>query len=137
MEFQQQQLASGGDNNSPETMAALETTPLTIPPPGPQPNELQRIGTQIANWLAQLPDLLSQIFNEYKQPIVSVALILAAIITLRVVLAVLVALNGIPLVAPTFKLVGVVYSSWFVNRYLLKASTRQELFQEIQGFLDK
>ena len=43
------------------------------------------------------------------------------------------ALNGIPLVSPTFELIGIGYSAWFVNRYLLKASNRQELAQEIQG----
>jgi hypothetical protein len=30
-------------------------------------------------------------------------------------------------------LIGIGYSAWFVNRYLLKASNRQELAQEIQG----
>ncbi len=38
---------------------------------------------------------------------------------------------------PTLNLVGIGYSTWFVNRYLLKASTRQELFQLIQNFLNK
>jgi len=40
-------------------------------------------------------------------------------------------LNDIPLVAPTFELIGIGYSAWFVYRYLLKASTRQELTNEI------
>ncbi|WP_243903127.1 CAAD domain-containing protein, partial [Aetokthonos hydrillicola] len=39
----------------------------------------------------------------------------------------------IPLVAPTFELIGIGYSVWFVYRYLLKASTRQELTDEIAG----
>ena len=46
-------------------------------------------------------------------------------------MAVLDALNDIPLVAPTFELIGIGYSVWFVYRYLLKASTRQELTGEI------
>ena len=40
-------------------------------------------------------------------------------------------MNDIPLVSPTFELIGIGYSVWFVYRYLLKASTRQELTHEI------
>jgi len=60
-----------------------------------------------------------------------------AAITVKVVLAVLDALNDIPLLTPTFELVGIAYSVWFVNRYLLKASSRQELAEEIQSLRDK
>lgn len=58
-------------------------------------------------------------------------LIVAAIVAVKVLLAVLDSLNDIPLVAPTFELIGIGYSAWFVYRYLLKASTRQELTHEI------
>jgi hypothetical protein len=57
--------------------------------------------------------------------------VITAIVTVKVLLAVLDSLNGIPLVAPTFELIGIGYSAWFVYRYLLKASTRQELTSEI------
>ncbi|MBV9385221.1 MAG: CAAD domain-containing protein [Chroococcidiopsidaceae cyanobacterium CP_BM_ER_R8_30] len=67
----------------------------------------------------------------------SIGLILAAFITLRVVLAVIDVLNDIPLLAPALKLIGIGYSFWFTNRYLLRASTRQELSQLIQGFLKR
>jgi len=39
--------------------------------------------------LAQLPDYLGRFFNDYKRPVTSIALIVAAIITVKVVLAVL------------------------------------------------
>jgi hypothetical protein len=52
-------------------------------------------------------------------------------VTVKVILAVLDSLNDIPLVAPTFELIGIGYSGWFVYRYLLKASTREELTSEI------
>jgi hypothetical protein len=42
--------------------------------------------------------------------------------------------NEIPLLAPTFELVGIGYASWFVYRYLLQASTRKELTDEIDSF---
>jgi hypothetical protein len=58
-------------------------------------------------------------------------LLIAAAVTVKVVLAVLDALNDIPLLAPTFELIGIGYSAWFVNRYLLRAERRQELAQEV------
>ena len=58
---------------------------------------------------------------------------MAAFVTVKVVLAILDALNDIPLLAPTFELIGIGYSAWFVYRYLLKVETREELGQEIQA----
>lgn len=92
----------------------------------------RRIGIQISGFLTQLADYISSFFNEYRQPIISIALIVAAVSSLRVVLTILVTLNQIPLLAPTFELIGIGYSVWFVSRYLLKESNRQELSQEIQ-----
>lgn len=133
MESQLQQ-SEYSNTASPENMTASDPAPLAKLPPAPQTDEQwKRVGTQISSFLAELPDYLGKFFNDYKQPIISVALILTAIITVKVVLAVLDALNDIPLLAPTFELIGIAYSAWFVNRYLLKASKRQELAQEIQG----
>jgi hypothetical protein len=47
------------------------------------------------------------------------------------------AINEIPLLAPTFELIGLIYSGWFLYRYLLKASNRQELFQDINSIKDQ
>jgi hypothetical protein len=93
--------------------------------------------TQFLDSLTKLPDNIVMIWNEYKPILTSVALVLAAIITLKIVLAVMNALNGIPLLEQTFQLVGISYSAWFVWRYLLTKSSRQEVFQIIQGFLNK
>lgn len=117
-----------------EGMAATEPAPLAKLPPAPQTDEQwQRVGTQISVFLAELPDYIGKFFNDYKQPIITVGLLLTGIITVRVVLAVLDALNDIPLLSPTFELIGIGYSAWFVSRYLLKASQRQELAQEIKN----
>lgn len=122
------------DSTSPEAIATSEPAPLAKLPPAAQSDEQwRRVGTQISDFLAQLPDYLGRFFNDYKQPIISVGLIFGSIIAVKVVLAVLSALNDIPLLSPTFELVGIAYSAWFINRYLLKASSRQELAQEIEG----
>lgn len=108
-------------------------TITTIPPTSQTDEQWRRVGNQISDFLAQLPDYLGRFFNQYRQPIITVGLILAALITVRVILAVIDALNDIPLLSPTFELIGIAYSAWFVNRFLLKASTRQELTKEIQA----
>jgi len=94
-------------------------------------DEWLKYGEQISNFLATLPEYLGSFFNQYKQPLVSIGLIVGAIVAVKVLLAVLDSLNDIPLVAPTFELIGIGYSAWFVYRYLLKASTRKELTSEI------
>jgi len=133
MQSQQQELEYV-DTTSPKVIGTSEPAALAKLSPAAQSDEQWRqIGTQVSGSLAHLPGNLGMLFNEYKQPITSVALIVAAIIMVKVVLAVLDVLNDIPLLVPSFDLVGIGYSVWFVNRYLLKASNRQELSQEIQG----
>ncbi|PNW56634.1 UNVERIFIED_CONTAM: hypothetical protein BEN50_07930 [Euhalothece sp. KZN 001] len=79
---------------------------------------------------SKLPDYVGQFFADYQQPLLTLLLIIGAIVTVRVTLAVLGAINGIPLLSPVFELVGLGYTAWFVYRYLLRASTRQELASE-------
>ena len=111
-------------NNQTGTITKLQ-------PPVQSQEQWQKYGEQISGFLATLPDYLGGFFNQYKQPLVSVGLIVAAIVSVKVLLAVLDSLNDVPLVAPTFELIGIGYSAWFVYRYLLKASTRKELTSEI------
>ena len=92
----------------------------------------QDMGSQIATFLGQLPEYIGRFYKEYRAPIVSIGLIVVTIIGFKVVLAVIDALNDIPLMSPTFELIGISITGWFVYRYLLKASTRQELAAEIQ-----
>jgi hypothetical protein len=102
-----------------------------LQPPIEAQEQWLKYGQQISGFLGTLPDYLGNFFNQYKQPLLSLGLVITAVITVKVLLAVLDALNDIPLVAPTFELIGIGYSAWFVYRYLLKASTRQELTSEI------
>ena len=93
------------------------------------------IVTQIFDFIAGLPNYVGSSFNQSKQLITSVGLIIAMVIALKVVLAIMDALDDIPVVAPTLKLIGIGYSIWFVSRYLLKSSNRQELAQKFEGVL--
>ncbi|MBG1242352.1 MAG: CAAD domain-containing protein [Nostoc sp.] len=111
-------------NNQTGTITKLQ-------PPAQSQDEWLKYGEQISSFLATLPEYLGSFFNQYKQPLVTVGLIVGSIVGVKVLLAILDALNDIPLVAPTFELIGIGYSAWFVYRYLLKASTRKELTSEI------
>lgn len=135
METEQQQRESVNPSLSQGILALEGTDTVNLPklPPAREPeSQWQQIGRQISQFLQQLPEYVSSFFQDYKQPLITVALILAAIVTAKVVLAVLDAINDIPLLSPLFELVGIGYATWFISRYLLKASTRQELANEIQ-----
>ncbi|MBF2057284.1 MAG: CAAD domain-containing protein [Cyanobacterium sp. T60_A2020_053] len=87
----------------------------------------------IVDFLAKVPDQLGGFFSDYKQPLTSFGLIVTAAITVYITLSVLDAIDNIPLLSSILELVGLGYSAWFTTRYLLKASTRQELFSEFNG----
>ncbi|MEH2241997.1 CAAD domain-containing protein [Nostoc sp.] len=135
METDQQQRESINASLSQGTLALEGTDTANLPklPPAREPeSQWQQISRQVSQFLEQLPQYLSSFFKDYKQPLITVALILTAIVTAKVVLAVLNAITNIPLLSPLFELVGIGYVSWFIFRYLLKASNRQELADEIQ-----
>ncbi|MGJ5674754.1 MAG: CAAD domain-containing protein [Nostochopsis sp.] len=111
-------------NNQTGTITKIQPTVQTQ-------DQWLKYGEVASSFLATLPEYLGTFFNKYKQPLVSIGLIVGAIVAVKVVLAILDALNDIPLVAPSFELIGIGYSAWFIYRYLLKASTRQELTSEI------
>lgn len=96
-------------------------------------DQFQDIKDQVVTIVSELPTYVSNFFSEYQKPIVTVGLILASGITIKVTAGVLDALNDVPLVAPFFELVGIGYTAWFVYRYMLKASDRQELVAEIEA----
>ncbi len=87
--------------------------------------------------LATLPEYLGKFFSEYRKPLVTLGLIFGSIVSVKLTLALLGAINDVPLLQPTFELVGLGYSIWFVYRYLLKASNREELGQEFNKLKDQ
>lgn len=93
----------------------------------------QQYGEQIAAFLQALPTYVTRFFEENKGPLGTVGLIVLALVTVRLTLALLDAINDIPLVAPTLELIGLGYTGWFVYRYLLTAANRKELSEEIDS----
>ena len=135
MQTQPQQPENQNTDFSEVAMTLEPTTWSDFSPTSHSVKKGQWIVKRIYQFLAQLPDYLGNLFNTYKQLITSIAIILAAFITVKVVLAIMDALNDIPLLSLTLELIGIGYSGWFVYRYLLKEPTRQELGQKIDSFL--
>jgi hypothetical protein len=117
-------------------LEAADSEAIAMLPPATSSSQRQweSFKTQTANFLDRLPQYWNQFFSQYRQPITAIALVLIAIITLRVLFVVLDTLNSIPLLRPTFELVGIAYSAWFIYRYLLKVETRQELSEQLRSF---
>jgi glutamyl-tRNA synthetase len=108
-----------------------------VPPDEETSDQFQDIKDQILEVISELPAILAGFFGRYQKPIITLGLIVAAVITFKVMLAVIESLNDIPLLAPTFELIGIVYSAWFIYRYLLRASDRQQLWTEVQAWKEQ
>jgi hypothetical protein len=97
----------------------------------------QQYGERIASFLRDLPSYVTGFFEENKGPLGGIGLIVLALVTVKVTLALVDAIDDIPLVAPTLELIGLGYAIWFVYRYLLQASSRQELSEEIKTIKER
>lgn len=97
----------------------------------------QKYGEQIGAFLQNLPNYIGHFFEENKGPLGVIGLILATLVAVKLTLALLDALNSIPLIAPTLELIGLAYAAWFTYRYLLRASNRQELYRDYQSLKEQ
>lgn len=124
-----------GTGTSPDLGGALATAEAGE---GSQSeNQWQPVLEQVYEILSALPDYIGKFYNQNRQPIVTVGLILVALVSVKLVLALLGAINEIPLLSPTFELVGLGYTGWFVYRYLLRVSSREELYSEFRSLKEQ
>ncbi|MEG4091589.1 glutamate--tRNA ligase [Microcoleus sp. Pol12A6] len=147
---QQKTIASGEmtSSNEPETTVIITEVPagneadsssgttkviITEEPP----SQAQQIKEQIIAILSEFPAYIGSFYEQYKSPLTVIGVIVASIVSLKVLLGVIDELNDIPLLAPTFELIGIGYTVWFVYRYLLRSSNRQQLGQEIQALKEQ
>ena len=137
-------------SDTPESTQTAETTTIDIPAnplgmntgnasltkvsPDLSTASLPEWAKVVADVIEELPAYATQIYSRNKGLVTSLGLIVAVIVGAKLTLAVLSAVNEIPLLAPAFELVGIGYASWFVYRYLLQASTRKELTDELDSF---
>ncbi|MBD2418292.1 CAAD domain-containing protein [Anabaena cylindrica FACHB-243] len=134
----QQQPPETVNSGSPDGVLALEgvdTAKLPkLMPAKAYESQWQRVSRQIVDFLDQLPNYLGSFFDKNKQALLTFGLILSAIVTVKVAIAVLDAIHGVPLLAPIFEIIGIIYAIWFTFRYLIKAETRQELVHKVNSF---
>lgn len=111
--------------DTPGTLLKLKNSDQTF-----ATSEWQEQLEKALQFLVVFPDYFGTVFGEYRKPLTTVGLILAAGLGIAVADGVLARLNAIPLFAPTFELIGLGFTGWLVVRYFLYADTRNELLQE-------
>lgn len=122
-----------------ETCLALQPYPMVVED---EIFEVQRLGKfvndpdsilgQSIRILFELPEVLGGFFKQYQKPLILTGLFFVAFLTIKCFVAALNAINELPLLPTIFELIGMGYSGWFVYRYLLKASQREELKKILQ-----
>jgi len=72
---------------------------------------------------------IQRFFRDFRRPTLTVGLLLAIIVIFQITAAVLRALDTVPLVAPTLKLIGFGYTVWFISQNLIYADQRQQTWR--------
>jgi hypothetical protein len=93
----------------------------------------ERDRVQIEDFFNNPGKYISAFWQEYKPIVYVLGAVLAALFALNIVLGIVGFVTGLPLIGGLLELVGIGYTVWFVNRYLLKAETRQELSQQVES----
>lgn len=99
--------------------------------------QVKKVTAQVVDKLGDLDKYFGEFYQEYKRPLIALGLFFGLFLSIKLTLAVLEAINDVPVLAPMFELIGLLYSGWFVYRYLLKASNRSELAGEMNALKDQ
>ena len=94
----------------------------------------RQFGDTTSAYITNVQNSIGEFFQQYQSLLATLGWILAALISVKVLLAVLDAINDIPLLGLFLELVGIGYTIWFVSRYLLTATSRQALTGELNNF---
>jgi CAAD domains of cyanobacterial aminoacyl-tRNA synthetase len=119
-----------------ETASDLQVTPTAVMPDLPA-IESSDSAEKMVDVTIELPSYLAQTYQHNREAFITVGLFFGGLIALKLMLAIVAAVNTIPLFEPLFQTIGLGYTGWFVYRYLLKASARQELATEINTVKSK
>ncbi|MBE9080309.1 CAAD domain-containing protein [Romeria aff. gracilis LEGE 07310] len=99
--------------------------------------QASRIFDQVVSRFGELDKYLSEFVGEYRRPLIALGLVFGLFVAIKLTLAILDAINDVPVLAPLFELIGLTFTGWFVLRYLLKASNRRELISEMNALKDQ
>lgn len=132
-----QELTKSDFLNADEAGKITPVTPMSDSNVSDSNEQWKAVLNNLNGFISDVPAYLGEFFSEYKRPIVTVGLFVTAIIAVKLTLAVLDAVNDIPLLEPTFELIGLGYSIWFIYRYLLRANNRKELAEDFNTLKDQ
>jgi CAAD domains of cyanobacterial aminoacyl-tRNA synthetase len=115
---------------------ASETVDST--PAEPATPASEQIAKQVKDFATKLIQQMQTSFSvEQKSAAIVAVLIIVAIPVIILANKVLNVIDGIPLLEPILELVGLLYTFWFVYRYLIFAQSRKELVDSITGIKSK
>ncbi len=122
------------ENVTPESTTAAESTDTAV---AESNDPAKEVLSKVASVLGDAPEYVVQTFDEYKRPITVIGLVFGGLIGIKIMFAILAAINEIPVLAPTMELIGLIYTGWFIYRYLFKASNRSELLSTLGDIKDQ
>lgn len=118
------------DINPPEENVTTQSTTDTA-------EQAKEVLGKVASVLGDAPQYVVDTFNEYKRPLTVIGLVFGGLIAIKMMFAILAAINDIPVLAPTMELIGLIYTGWFIYRFLLKANNRSELLTSLGNVKDQ
>lgn len=104
-------------------------------PKAQSPNQEQwrQFGEKTSVFITDLQNYAAEFFENYKPLLGSLAWFFGILVSVKLTLALLDAINDIPLLDVSLELIGLGYVIWFIYRYLLTAASRQELSGEFNN----
>ena len=95
--------------------------------------QFKAAASKVLDSLGNLDNILGDFVSQYRSQLTIAGIAFGSFVGVKLTLALLAALNEIPLVQPTLELIGLFYSLWFAYRFILKADNRQELSEKYDG----
>ncbi len=102
------------------------------------PNTLRKIllfGQQVSFVLEQVPQYWVAFWQAYQRPLMSLVWAVVAIVTVKILIAVLVAINSFPFLGSLLQVIGLGYTLWFAWHNLLSFAKRQALLAKLDELL--
>lgn len=109
----------------------------TLMPSDETTEQFKQIWGRVIDVLSGPTQYLSGFWTKYERVLITLGLVFASLVSVKLTLALLSAVGDMPLLAPAFELIGMGYTAWFIYRYLWKAQSRRELSNEISNFRDQ
>jgi CAAD domains of cyanobacterial aminoacyl-tRNA synthetase len=126
------------ENVATSTVPSTASEAEASTPTEPATPASEQIAQQVKDFAAKLIQQMQSSFSvEQKSAVIVAALVIVAIPVIILANKVLNVIDGIPLLEPILELVGLIYTFWFIYRYLIFAQSRKELIDNIMGIKSK